>query len=202
MNAIRFLFLLSFVPLVGNAQKGSIKGKVFFHYNETVKNRDVGANVVLISKSDKSYRQHTTVDLQGNYSFQEIDPGEYMLIVTSKNTKEDPVTSLESLMMYTDFLNGWSDGLSSVFQTQRYDSLQKSIEAYKYERDAKRLSEKKLQGMSQAINNQVSQFYQQLPSPTMDRLNIKSPSDKIKFEVIKVPNREISVVTEFGILSR
>src|SRR6478735_6273126 len=120
---MKILFLLLLLPCLAIAQKGSINGKAFFIYNENVRNRaDVGARVKLIAKNDQSFRKETTVDLQGNYSFDDLTPGEYMLVLTSKNTKEDPITSVESLMMYADFLNNWSDNLSAVFQSKSYDS--------------------------------------------------------------------------------
>jgi hypothetical protein len=197
---MKFLFVLLLLPCLVNAQKGSINGKAFFIYNENVRNRaDVGARVLLIAKNDQSFRKETTVDLQGNYSFVDLAPGEYMLILTSQNTKEDPITSIESLMMYADFLNNWSDNVSSVFQTKRYDSVQTKIQEYKDARDSKKLSEKKLQGMHQALNDLISQFYTQIPSSNAERLDLKSPFNKIKFEVVKVGNKELNVATEFGI---
>jgi len=195
------IFLILFLlPALADAQKTSIKGKALFDYNDNVKERaDVGARIVLISKNDKDLRMETTADLAGNYSFQDVAPGEYLLILTSKNTKEEPITSLESLMLFADFLNNWSDGLSQVFQSPKYDSLLNKVNEYKDSRDAKKLSEKKLLVMKQAVNDLISQFYSQLPPTVVRRLELKSPADKMKFEVIKVGNKELNVVTEFGI---
>jgi hypothetical protein len=197
---MKLLFILLLLPCLALAQKGSINGKAFFIYNENVRNRaDVGARVKLIAKNDQNFRKETTVDLQGNYSFDDLTPGEYMLVLTSKNTKEDPITSVESLMMYADFLNNWSDNLSAVFQSKSYDSLQTKIQEYKDARDSKKLSEKKLQVMRQTLNESISQFYAQIPPSNVERLDLKSPFDKMKFEVVKVGNKEMNVATEFGL---
>lgn len=197
---MKLLFLLLWLPCLAVAQKGSINGKAFFMYNENVRNRaDVGAKVKLIAKNDQSFRKETTVDLQGNYSFDDLTPGEYMLVLTSKNTQEDPITSVESLMMYADFLNNWSDNLSAVFQSKSYDSLQTKIQEYKDARDLKNLSEKKLQVMHQGLNELISQFYARIPAANAERLDLKSPFNKMKFEVVKVGNKEMNVSTEFGI---
>jgi hypothetical protein len=196
----KILMLLLLIPGLVSAQKSSIRGKAFFDYNDNVKNKaDVGARIVLISKNDKEFHQETTADLSGNYSFQDVTPGDYLLILTSKNTKEEPVTSVESLMLYSDFLNDWSEGLAQQFQTAKYDSLQNKIREFKDNRDSHKFNEKKLQAMKQSVNDLITQFYAQLPLTAIRRLDLKSPADKMKFELIKVGNTELNVVTEFGI---
>jgi hypothetical protein len=196
----KLLYILLLLPWLVSAQKGSIKGKVFYIYNNYVRDRaDVGSKVLLIAKNDKSFRKETTVDLQGNYSIPDLEPGDYLLVITSKNTKEDPITSLESLLIYTDFLTDWSDSLPYIFKTKKYDSVQNKIQEYKDGRDSKKIKEKKLQNMQLALHDLINQFYIQLPFPVSFRLDIKLPDNKMKFELARIRDKEINVVTDFGI---
>lgn len=85
---------------------GTVSGTITYKYNDFVGNcGDTGALVLLISKNVKKLPDRlglgmtsenpegvydVKVDGNGNYSFNHIPAGEYIIVVLSKNTNEDP----------------------------------------------------------------------------------------------------------------
>ena len=69
------MILLGVLCNVGNAQSGTIKGNVFFKYNDLIGNRaDAGSQVILYSQADSTFAT-TTADLQGNFVYDNLQPG-------------------------------------------------------------------------------------------------------------------------------
>lgn len=87
------MILLVAVCTVGNAQSGTIKGNVFFKYNELIGNKaDAGSQVILYSKTDSTFAP-TTTDLQGNFVYDNLKPGQYLVGVVSENTIDNGIES-------------------------------------------------------------------------------------------------------------
>jgi len=69
--------------------KGSISGNVFYKYNDYVGNKpDAGSTILLYPVKKGAEPIRTTADVQGNFSFEKIPTGEYLLIAKSANINQ------------------------------------------------------------------------------------------------------------------
>jgi hypothetical protein len=97
------LIATMFTLLSCSKEPGIISGNIFWKYNDYVGNKpDAGSIVSLYSleENPKDSVYTTTADINGNYKFENIIPGNYFLKVISKNTKSSPKMHLESLKLY------------------------------------------------------------------------------------------------------
>jgi hypothetical protein len=91
-----------------NGNYGSLTGNAYWKYNNYIGNKpDAGTEVILYSldtiRGDLKFE--TTTDVQGNYKIDRIPPGEYFLIVRSKNATDCPESHLSNLRIYSSYLN-------------------------------------------------------------------------------------------------
>lgn len=101
-------------------QIGTVKGCITYQYNEVIGTRgDVGADILLIPndlpKESLSLINaitfvnlpdgclHTEADGNGNYIFQNVPVGRYVLVIRSKNTRCDGNTFLDVGLFYSYF---------------------------------------------------------------------------------------------------
>lgn len=90
----KIIFLLLAIATLTSCSKGegNIKGNVYWKYNDFVGNKpDAGSKIELwgvdtVSTKITDFKLETTADMNGNYTFENIPVGYYMLIVKSKNT--------------------------------------------------------------------------------------------------------------------
>lgn len=101
-------------------QNGTVKGCITYQYNEAIGTRgDVGADILLIPKDlpEGSLNRinaiaftnlpdgclHTEADGNGNYIFQNVPAGRYMLVIRSKNTRCEENTMFDVALFYSYF---------------------------------------------------------------------------------------------------
>ncbi|PMB13396.1 hypothetical protein CEN47_28750, partial [Fischerella thermalis CCMEE 5319] len=89
-----------------NGDYGTLTGNAYWKYNNYVGNKpDAGAEVTLYSldtiRGDLKFE--ATADVQGNYKIDRIPPGEYFLIVRSKNATDCPESHLRNLRIYSAY---------------------------------------------------------------------------------------------------
>ena len=120
------MILLGVLCNVGNAQSGTIKGNVFFKYNDLIGNRaDAGSQVILYSQADSTFAT-TTADLQGNFVYDNLQPGQYMVGVVSENTIDNGIESFGlASFAYTQPYLGFS---FSKLSPDLYDSIHSGIQ--------------------------------------------------------------------------
>ncbi|MBS1928201.1 MAG: hypothetical protein JST95_06385 [Bacteroidetes bacterium] len=83
-------FLLILLASCGHGV-GSLSGNVFWKYNNYVGNKpDAGSSIHLYPYEKKSKPLEATADVQGNFRFDKVSSGDYLLIVVSENTTASP----------------------------------------------------------------------------------------------------------------
>ena len=109
-------------------------GSVFYTYNRFVGNKgDAGARVRLIKMIDSSIYFDQKVDMSGNFSFDSSPCDTYIMVVTSKNVKDDPFHMMRNydeesqlIKMSTGFVI--TPHLDSLYRkAQVYDSLSRAV---------------------------------------------------------------------------
>lgn len=182
------------------AQTGAIKGNVYLKYNDYVGDRaDAGTTVVLISKDDTTFRQETTADLHGDYSFSGLGTGKYLVILSSKNTVQGRIWTFDRLNNYPNLdLSAWSGGFKQMLSGPLYDSIvNESKEYFKY-RFGKKSNARKLGQIDKELSPMINRFYYQMPKSVAERLAIVSPVFNMRYEEVTVKNNTEKVVTDFG----
>jgi hypothetical protein len=95
------LFFLCFFLIFGMcaiAQTGTVSGNVFWKYNDYVGNKaDAGATVYLIPEEKTKGALKSNCDVSGNFRFEGVPYGNYLVIVISENTKTDGEYNVASL---------------------------------------------------------------------------------------------------------
>jgi hypothetical protein len=82
------LLAFLFSPILMFAQN-SIKGNVFYKYNDFVGNKaDAGSTVYLFYSDNNKKYQETKCDLAGNFAFENLDTGNYLIAVLSENVRQ------------------------------------------------------------------------------------------------------------------
>jgi len=105
-------------------------GNVYWKYNDYVGNKpDAGSKVYLYQNKKDATVLEATADVQGNFKFDKVETGEYLLIVVSKNTTNSPEDHVRELQNSSYYLKDFFDfDLSSVLpEKQREVKLRDSI---------------------------------------------------------------------------
>lgn len=88
--------------------KGNLNGTVSWKYNEYVGFRaDVGSAVYLFSKNNDALPYQTKVDLMGNFKFENIPTGNYLLIIISENSSNKESETLKYLAQNSFYLKDY-----------------------------------------------------------------------------------------------
>jgi hypothetical protein len=180
--------------------KGTVKGNVYWRYNDFVGDKpDAGASVALYDFKDSNtiYRQET--DLRGDYEFKDIPAGAYLLIIRSKNTTAsagDNITELyfAGYELDTFFRTNVKEVLEKkIWQLHRYDSLSSEYV---------RADNNPLQFIYRDSAEIVSkEMIDELPEKVKRATFVLGPgSNKVRVELIRVAkDQTTSKVTDFGI---
>jgi len=89
-----------------NGDYGSLTGNAYWKYNNYVGNKpDAGAEVTLYSLDTirGELQFSATADIQGNYKIDKIPPGNYFLIVRSKNATDCPDVHLGNIRIHSTY---------------------------------------------------------------------------------------------------
>lgn len=196
MRKICFTLLLFFFSVVGFAQSGSVSGNAFWKYNEYVGNRaDAGDTVYLIPAEDPSTFKSAATDLTGNFKFENVKHGKYLVVIISSNTLQPVELNIKSTHVYRKYFN--SALLDTVvIKYQEYDVATKAkakIKELKHKRKNVEAKEKEY------FTSVVELGFSNPPSFSL-RLGAHPYSPKLFFKEIQVtPNETQSIVADFGL---
>ena len=187
-------------PLFAMAQKCSIKGNVFYKYNNFVGNRaDAGCTVYLFYPHNSKHYKKVITDLSGNFSFQDLDKGQYLIAAQSKEVRQNPLNHIRILQdvpigLYFDV------DLKSTIETG-IDSAtiyQKEVDSLSIWRPTK----KKLIAERDKKRDQATDRYVQISYKTYQELEQKTQDEDLKFAIFELSLPEsvsfnnISLTTE------
>lgn len=201
----RLLFLL-LLPAFSFAQTGSISGNAFYHYNDYVGDKpEAGATVYLFADSVHP-GSSTQCDVQGNYRFDKVKPGQYLLMVVSYNTYDDGYFILSELKSqqgrYRRFL-----GFDIGDLGQCYDSIAILDTALTRAMEKKLSAKKSMQAMDaglKAIHDQTRRAVDEAYHRTSfyPKLAMGGLLHKIYFSIVSVDvDENKTVISNFGISS-
>jgi hypothetical protein len=202
---ILMLICISAIAVSCSKGTGSITGNVYWKYNDYVGNKpDAGTEVRLFSTSDTSFHQKTECDIKGDFKFDNVPVGDYILVFDSENTNDRASSYITDLTLFRNQLEqincGFKDTLA--FKNVADSYLQASslatnlhgkdfLDAYE-KRDEDRMR----------LDSIASKLLDSYTKETMSRLgytNSVLPA-KRKFKSIKVEKDKTStVVIDFGI---
>jgi len=106
---------------------GSLKGNVYWKYNNFVGNRpDAGSDVYVYSVDDSVRIYATKTDVRGDYSIDSVPVGYYLVVIKSENTRTDAYDCFSELnrnkrfidsvfrIDITSILNRYNDKIESL----------------------------------------------------------------------------------------
>lgn len=108
---MRKLVPLAFLAMSCHGKKqpvqfSSFHGNVFWKYNDYVGNKpDAGADVLLYGIPDSTICYSTKADVRGDFTYDCIPSGTYLLIVTSSNTTSSTLESIGDMYGNSPFLS-------------------------------------------------------------------------------------------------
>lgn len=101
---VLLLLIIPLLPVFITAQPGNISGNAYWKYNDYVGNKpDAGSDVLLYNLDSPQFKKHNQCDVQGNFRFDNLQPGKYFLIVSSKATNTDGSENIEMFRIYKDY---------------------------------------------------------------------------------------------------
>lgn len=105
-NVSLIKFCVVIILFIGCKGKGTLEGNVYWKYNNYVGNRpDAGSIAYLYPFEKGSKPLIQTADVGGNFKFDNIPSGQYLLLVESKNTNASSSEMLKELLNYGPFVN-------------------------------------------------------------------------------------------------
>jgi hypothetical protein len=105
MRIITFIFGLSILLSSCGTQYGSVSGNVYWKYNNFIGNKpDAGSDIYLYAYEKNSKSLDAKADVQGNFKFEKVPTGEYLLIIVSENTRDSPDEQLRKLISSSQYL--------------------------------------------------------------------------------------------------
>lgn len=92
------ILILSFLFTSCQPNYGSLTGNAYWEYNRFVGNKaDAGSKVYLFSSDTSESVLKATCDVQGNFKFDKLTTGDYMLVLVSKNTTTSALNQLQQM---------------------------------------------------------------------------------------------------------
>lgn len=208
INYIALFILLIFTSC--SKTPGNLTGNVFWKYNNFVGNRpDAGAKITLYALDEKQQqlKYDASADVAGNYKIGNVLPGEYLLVIESKNTTSSPKNHLDDLLIYSDEVKNIF-GLDLKLYTEKIEEIKSIDSLYNYTiRDKYEkyggihnmiLTYEKLEKDMEAKS---SKLIQSIPDSIRLKINLFTGYDKSKFyKHIKIDEaKSINEVTDFGV---
>ena len=156
------VFLFSCKP-----KPGSLAGNAYWKYNDYVGNKpDAGADVYLFSTDTSKSPLKTTSDVQGNFALNNLAPGKYLLVVSSKATNASSQDQVNAILSFLyDPIIG--------FPTIKSDQIHRFIESYY---GAKRF-EVKMEIRESTARDSLN-YYRTIARETADSILNELPEEK------------------------
>lgn len=96
--------IICIIPFVTKAQPGNISGNAYWKYNDYVGNKpDAGSDVLLYNLDSPQFKKQNQCDVQGNFRFDNLQPGRYFLVVSSKATNTDGSDNISMFKIYETY---------------------------------------------------------------------------------------------------
>ena len=205
------LNIISTSPEGLNGDYGELTGNVYWKYNNFVGNKpDAGSEAHLFSLDTlrKHLKYETTCDVMGNFKFDKVLSGFYLLIVKSKNTTNSPDNILDGLLLYSPYLAQLFDYdiaqklFAQIKEYKTLDSLYEKLllsEEVKFGHVSKQYegyTKVKKQKMDLAEN-----IISKLPKEFQWKIGLYGPySNKIDFSTLRInEGKTNNKVIDFGI---
>jgi hypothetical protein len=190
---------------------GSLTGNVYWKYNNYVGNKpDAGSEVSLFPYKKNSKAIETKADVQGNFKFDKVETGEYLLIVSSENTTSSPEEAFNELRFSSEYFKDVFDfDLSKVAPEKQKEFLLRDsllrdyqINSTKDYTSDKFLSQMDVEKKKQdTIRNIVKAINEAIPSDFKSKLGVNViVGHKVKIKKIKIEkDKAATEVIDFGI---
>ena len=202
--------LLSFALVSCQPNYGSLTGNVYWKYNNYVGNKpDAGSKIYLFSQDTSKVPLETTCDVQGNFKFDKVVTGKYMLVVESKNTTSSASDQLEEMLtpdtynyfgfsfrkidstLYKDAIDSYFDYQKKSYAPPSYTYKQKM--AYY---DSAESSKAKANKLADSLFNKIPKDNRLMKEIYL----LGSFSKKVKFKEVTIKKDETSSeVFDFGL---
>ena len=194
-----------------NGDYGQLSGNVYWKYNNFIGNKpDAGSKITMYSLDTlrKEVFYETTCDVTGNFKLEKVLPGEYLLVVNSKNTTNSPAEHLDELRTYSyeiselfDYniykeneseLNEYNT-LDSIYNATQYRYYSKTSDYLKSYEQNKKLENQKM--------NMAEKIIEKIPLNIRSKIGLYSSySNKIDLSNITIDeNKTTNKIIDFGI---
>lgn len=183
---------------------GSLHGNVFWNYNKVLGNRpDAGCAVSLYSLPDTSFFRFATADVRGDFVFDSIPVGGYVVIVNSKAVTENPYDELQEIWMNGAALEAVTHSTfakaidSAHAQAEIIDSMA-THETYKYN-EKRTLEQARLADALRDSSFKIAiRGLHKIPTDAYEKIGLSGLS-KIKVELVTIElNKVTSKVYDLG----
>jgi hypothetical protein len=203
MNSIYKLIIVTFFLTFISCNKtpSTLTGNIFWKYNNYVGNKpDAGAKISIYSldENPKDSVYTTIADINGNFKIENINPGEYFLIVNSKNTKSLPSTHLENIKINSKNLSKlFIENLH--FYLGEFDSVKSSNLHLLNEINVENIKEHN--ETNKQLNDKFSNIIQSFPNKFKTKLNLQTGYDNaIYFKKINIAeDKSVIENIDFGL---
>jgi hypothetical protein len=208
----RLLFIL-LIPSFINAQTGSISGNAYWKYNDFVGNKaDAGSEVYLFYPDTSKVPLNTQCDVQGNFKFDKLEDGNYLVLIVSKNTNTPGVENFTSFdilntvtLKYFGFdIHQFKPHYDSVsyFKKNYEAALGEKVNVWRMNKQMKEQENKKISYYNSIHNLFEKVLTERLPFNTrLPLLPLHSTfQPKIKFEELEIKGgNNRTLIADFGI---
>jgi hypothetical protein len=195
-----------------NGDYGTLTGNAYWKYNNYVGNKaDAGAEITLYSLDTirGNLKFEATADVQGNYKIDKILPGNYLLIVRSKNATDCPDSHLSNLRIYKDKLKQLFGFDIDKFKTQLdeinvLDSLYfKSSNNFPSNGSLSQMTASiaKTDAISKQRTEKIEKLFETLPDDFKSKIKLYTGySNAYDFSTIRIEeDKTENIITDFGI---
>lgn len=195
-----------------NGDYGILTGNAYWKFNNYVGNKaDAGAEVTLYSLDTirGNLKFETKTDIQGNYKFEKILPGNYLLIVRSKNATDCPDAHLSNLMIYGNKIkqlfgfdiHQYKSQLDeiNVLDDQYYQSNEEFPSTGTLDQMNESIA--KTKAISKERNEKIQQLFSLFPDDFKIKIKLYSGySNAYDFSTIQIEEGKTeNIITDFGI---
>jgi hypothetical protein len=195
-----------------NGNFGVLTGNAFWKFNNYVGNKpDAGSTIALYALDSirGNMKFESTADVQGNYRIERVFPGNYLLVVRSKNATDCPDIHLSNIISYNSqlkYLFGFDieSFRSNLNEIESLDSLHNKISLEfpingSYSQMMSNIS--KTERIAKERDGKIKKLFELFPDDYKNNLGLYTEYSKaLDFTSVRIEEGETkTVVTDFGI---